>query len=120
MPIRTKVRISKRPSFADLSTDDGWAGHPNTKKADKSQAGVIEAHPGIIESTNIDPLNENSNKDDGWANVKSGGMVDSVPGMASSAINTASTMASGAAKAAYGTATGRKDMVEEGKRDLMG
>jgi hypothetical protein len=27
----------------------------------KAQAGVIEARPGIIETTNIDPLNEHSN-----------------------------------------------------------
>ncbi|KAJ3794452.1 hypothetical protein GGU11DRAFT_844535 [Lentinula aff. detonsa] len=32
-------------------------------------AGVVEGRPGIIESSNIDPLNENSNKDDGWANA---------------------------------------------------
>ena len=32
------------------------------KKAMYAEAGVIEARPGIIESTNIDPLNENSNK----------------------------------------------------------
>ncbi|KAJ4001355.1 hypothetical protein F5050DRAFT_1803251 [Lentinula boryana] len=32
-------------------------------------AGVVEGRPGIIESSNIDPLNDNSNKDDGWANA---------------------------------------------------
>ncbi|KAF8636463.1 hypothetical protein AX17_003279 [Amanita inopinata Kibby_2008] len=40
--------------------------HPDidreTKRMQKRTAGVIEARPGIIESTNIDPLNENSNK----------------------------------------------------------
>lgn len=45
-------------------SDDGWAGHKTNQsvKRDKSQAGVVEAFPGIIESTNIDPLNEDSNK----------------------------------------------------------
>ncbi|KAF8902087.1 hypothetical protein CPB84DRAFT_1776567 [Gymnopilus junonius] len=31
-------------------------GHRNAKHAMKEHYGVIESHPGIIESTNIDPL----------------------------------------------------------------
>ncbi|KAF9053607.1 hypothetical protein BDZ89DRAFT_1056191 [Hymenopellis radicata] len=38
-------------------------------RAYRETAGVIEGRPGIIESTNIDPLNEHSNDNDGWANV---------------------------------------------------
>ncbi|KJA20205.1 hypothetical protein HYPSUDRAFT_820263 [Hypholoma sublateritium FD-334 SS-4] len=50
--------------------DSMFRGGRDARRSMKEQAGVIEAYPGIIESTNIDPLNENSNKDDGWANVR--------------------------------------------------
>ena len=40
----------------------GFKGHEDAARALKPAAGVVEARPGIIESTNIDPLNENSNK----------------------------------------------------------
>jgi len=39
-----------------------FQGHKQAQRTLNSTAGVIEHHPGIIESTNIDPLNENSNK----------------------------------------------------------
>jgi len=42
-------------------SDDGSRNTRSTKR-DKSQAGVIEAFPGIIESTNIDPLHKDFDK----------------------------------------------------------
>ncbi|KZO96240.1 hypothetical protein CALVIDRAFT_464681, partial [Calocera viscosa TUFC12733] len=62
----------------DPTTSDVGAGaDPNidygkvANRGFKQTAGVVEGRPGIIESTNIDPLNEFSNKDDGWANATS-------------------------------------------------
>ncbi len=39
-----------------------FQGYKDAERTLKHSAGVIEGRPGIIESTNIDPLNENSNK----------------------------------------------------------
>ncbi|KAI0747653.1 hypothetical protein C8Q80DRAFT_688859 [Daedaleopsis nitida] len=88
-------------------------------------AGVVEGRPGIIESTNIDPLNENSNKDDGWANAQSGtgaGVTDRAGGLAQGAYNTATsvasgaaTMASSAAQTAYGYVAGDPKSRQAGK-----
>jgi len=104
------------PLNRDSNKEDGWAGHPNTTHPDGGQAGVIEAHPGIIESTNIAPLDKTSNKDGSWVNATSRGMMNTASSMAGAA----STMATGAVKATYGTATGRKDLAEEGKKEFMG
>ncbi|KAJ8078625.1 hypothetical protein AAF712_001389 [Marasmius tenuissimus] len=67
---------------------------------DKQQHGVVEARPGIIESSNIDPLNENSNKDDGWANATSTtnsgeSMTSKATNMASDTVNKAKEMLTG-------------------------
>ena len=40
----------------------GFDGHEQAARNFSQTAGVVEGRPGIIESTNIDPLNENSNK----------------------------------------------------------
>ncbi|KAJ3763478.1 hypothetical protein EV360DRAFT_91852 [Lentinula raphanica] len=60
----------------DPTTEDRGAGAGANFDGDRQAArnfsqtaGVVEGRPGIIESANIDPLNENSNKDDGWANA---------------------------------------------------
>ena len=39
-----------------------FTGHKEAARNFSQTAGVVEGRPGIIESTNIDPLNENSNK----------------------------------------------------------
>ena len=39
-----------------------FTGHKEAARNFSQAAGVVEGRPGIIESTNIDPLNENSNK----------------------------------------------------------
>lgn len=77
--------------------------------------GVIEHHPGIIESSNIDPLNENSNKDDGWANSTSG------PGGSRNVTEKKPTnFAAGAMKLAYGTLAGNEQKKEEGREAMHG
>ena len=60
--------------------------------------------------------------DGGWANAtgRTSGMVNTAMGMAGSALEITSNMVSGAGKAAYGTATGRRDMAEEGKKKMFG
>jgi len=80
----------------DPTTGERGAGAPSNftgdraaKKAMLAQAGVIESQPGIIETTNIDPLNQDSNKDDGWAghsNTKrpdksQAGVIEAHPGI---------------------------------------
>ncbi|KAL0579945.1 hypothetical protein V5O48_002029 [Marasmius crinis-equi] len=87
--------------------DIGEAIHYGTNKQalDKQQAGVVEARPGIIESANIDPLNENSNKDDGWANAKSTTTSSSSGG--ESLTSKATNMASDMANKAYETVVGK-------------
>ncbi|KAI8999021.1 hypothetical protein BD414DRAFT_476748 [Trametes punicea] len=88
---------------------EGFSGHLEAKRNFSKSAGVVEGRPGIIETTNIDPLNENSNKDDGWANAGSGtsgssGVGGSLGGVAQTAYNTASSVASGAASVASNVA----------------
>lgn len=96
-----------------------FGGDRDAKRAMKPSAGVVEARPGIIEDTHIDPLSETSNKDDGWANATT------TPGQsttttASSTLESAANVASGAAKMAYGTVTGNTAHVEEGKQAVYG
>ncbi|KAF5315772.1 hypothetical protein D9611_004647 [Ephemerocybe angulata] len=85
--------------------------------------GVIEHHPGIIESSNIDPLNENSNKgndlvyveNDGWANLTSG------PGGSRNVTEKKPTnFAAGVMKLAYGTLAGNEQKKEEGREAMHG
>ncbi|KAF8515877.1 hypothetical protein JB92DRAFT_44478 [Gautieria morchelliformis] len=95
----------------------------DAKRAMRGAAGVIEARPGIIEDTHIDPLSETSNEDDGWANVP--GNQDESKASAttqgdSSTLKSAKEMATGAAKAAYETATGKTSHVGEGKAATEG
>ncbi|KAH9484325.1 hypothetical protein JR316_0003806 [Psilocybe cubensis] len=69
-----------------------FEGHKNAKQNLRDAAGVVEARPGIIETTNIDPLNENSNKDDGWANATTKtantSHKDEEPGVVTKIVNT--------------------------------
>lgn len=121
----------------------GFKGHEDAARALKPAAGVVEARTGIIESTNIDPLNENSNKgrslisrgvlsvrsltsivDDGWANAteiqgrqtRSTGVLDT----ASDAVQQASTVATGAAKLAYGHLAGDEQAKAGGREAVYG
>lgn len=52
------------PTTDDMGAGAGsnFRGGEDAQRNFKQTAGVIEGRPGIIESTNIDPLNEDSNK----------------------------------------------------------
>ncbi|OJT07260.1 hypothetical protein TRAPUB_1889 [Trametes pubescens] len=83
---------------------ENFAGHKDAQRNFSKSAGVVEGRPGIIESTHIDPLSESSNKDDGWANARSGpgasGVGVDIGGVAQTAYDTATSAASGAASVA--------------------
>jgi hypothetical protein len=96
------------PTTSDRGAGAGpdFDGDQQATRNFKQTAGVAEGRPGIIESTNIDPLNENSNKDDGWANATK------QPGHATqtteSFVSTATTKVADIANKAYEVATGQK------------
>lgn len=52
------------PTSEDFGAGAGpnFQGHQQAARNFKETAGVVEGRPGIIETANIDPLNENSNK----------------------------------------------------------
>ncbi|KAI0308576.1 hypothetical protein OF83DRAFT_1073264 [Amylostereum chailletii] len=101
-----------------------FAGHQQASRNFKETAGVVEGRPGIIESTNIDPLNETSNTDDGWANVRSDPGSNTGSGgatsTASNLVSGAAGVASGVAKFAYGTAVGDEDSKRAGSDAVFG
>lgn len=126
-----------------------FTGHEQAQRTFKQTAGVVEGRPGIIESTNIDPLNENSNKgssmstvlftrgsmmltwssliyaDDGWANAtrEPGSTTASSTGIVNNAMDVASgaaTVAGGAARMAYGHAVGDEALKAAGKEQVYG
>jgi len=61
-PLATNFVDDPTKDEAGAGAGPDFAGHKDAKKAMRGAAGVVESHPGIIEDTNIDPLNENSNK----------------------------------------------------------
>jgi hypothetical protein len=99
----------------------------------RQTAGVIEGRPGIIETTNIDPLDHESGQgttarvqhhrpdvcsssqsaDDRWAHATATpqGSIGGMSGMLSSAAG----MAKGAAQKAYGAVTGDQAAKKAGK-----
>ncbi|KAH9857685.1 hypothetical protein C2E23DRAFT_719930 [Lenzites betulinus] len=106
---------------------DNFTGHKDAQRNFSKSAGVVEGRPGIIESTNIDPLNENSNKDDGWANARStgpgvsgvgatlGGAASTAYGAATSVASGAANVASNVAQSAYSFVAGDEKMRKSGK-----
>ncbi len=56
------TRSTGAGAATSAGADPKFRGGRDAHRSMKEKAGVIEAYPGIIESTNIDPLNENSNK----------------------------------------------------------
>jgi len=115
----------------DPTTDDRGAGaganfhgDANAAKMFSQTAGVVEGRPNIIESTHIDPLAEGSNKDDGWANATITSSTTtttngtSTTGTVSNLASNATMMATGAAKLAYGHATGDEAHKAEGREAL--
>lgn len=121
-----------------------FAGHEDAARNFRQTAGVVEGRPGIIESANIDPLNENSNKgelplprlhasdgaddscvDDGWANASStgtgiGATASTAASTAAGAAMSAANMAAGAARMAYGHAVGDEAAKQAGKEAVWG
>ncbi|KAF9005599.1 hypothetical protein BDQ17DRAFT_1424067 [Cyathus striatus] len=92
-----------------------FEGHNQAKRVFKESAGVVEGRPGIIESTNIDPLNKNSNKDDGWANTttRGSGPAGGEGGGVVGAIT-------GAAQFMYGQVMGDEEAKKAGKEAVYG
>jgi len=98
-----------------------FTGHKDAARNFRETAGVVEGRPGIIETSNIDPLNEDSNKDDGWANATStrstaAGALNTAAGMAQGA----ATTAGGAAQMAYGHLMGDEAAKQAGKESVYG
>ncbi|KAJ7156053.1 hypothetical protein C8R43DRAFT_883984 [Mycena crocata] len=97
-------------------------GDKQARRLFKQTAGVIEAEPGIIESTNVHPLRPDSNDvDDGWAHatVQPGSQnttTTNEPGIAAKAAN----VATGGAKMAYGYATGNEKVKQAGADAVYG
>ncbi|KZV70650.1 hypothetical protein PENSPDRAFT_664963 [Peniophora sp. CONT] len=118
------------PTTEDTGAGAGpnFEGHKQAQRNFAQTSGVVEGKPGIIESANIDPLNENSNKDDGWANATrepgaSSGVTGASSGVAESATGYASqaaSVATGAAKFAYGHATGNEEVKRQGSEAVWG
>ncbi|KAH9926138.1 uncharacterized protein B0H18DRAFT_1094758 [Fomitopsis serialis] len=120
----------------DPTSDDVGAGAGPDFSGDREAArnfsktsGVVEGRPGIIESANIDPLNENSNKEDGWANATNapsstgataGPTASSYASNATTAAASAASVAAGAAKLAYGHAAGDEATKQAGKEAVWG
>ncbi|THH27065.1 hypothetical protein EUX98_g7131 [Antrodiella citrinella] len=132
----TKSSQNSDPLAANFVTDPttdevgagagpNFAGGRDAARTFKQGAGVVEARPGIIESSHIDPLDENSSRDDSWANThpNSTGTGAGVGSTASGAMNTAASMtynAAGVAQMAYGTAVGDESHKKAGKETVWG
>jgi len=134
----TKASQNSDPLAANFVTDPtsdeagagagpGFAGGRDAARTLKQSAGVVEARPGIIESSHIDPLDENSTRDDSWANTHPHGTGPGVGSTAHGAFSTAASvassaagMAAGAARMAYGTAVGDESAKKAGKEAVWG
>ena len=108
------------PTTADMGAGAGpnFQGHKDAQRNFSSNSGVVEGRPGIIESTNIDPLNENSNKDDGWAKATSTPSNTTASSTAPGITERAWNVAGGVSNLAYGVATGDQSATEQGKEAL--
>jgi len=111
------------PTSDDLGAGAGpnFEGGQQAKRTLNDTAGVV-GQTGIIESTNIDPLNENSNKDDGFANMttdtrsKADANLEQGRGVGQRAYETAS----GAAQMAYGHVVGDESAKKAGQEAMYG
>ncbi|KAF7984041.1 hypothetical protein HWV62_17565 [Athelia sp. TMB] len=110
----------------DPTSDDRGAGAgPDFQGGAQAQRGLnatagVVGHDRTIESTNIDPLNENSNKDDGFANVTGTGKADAHMEQARGMGQRAYEAASGAANLAYGHVVGDEAAKQAGQEALYG
>ncbi|KAJ6547483.1 hypothetical protein B0H19DRAFT_1075325 [Mycena capillaripes] len=118
-PMETNFVTDPTTSERGAGAGPNFEGDKNAKRLFKQTAGVIEAEPGIIESTNVHPLRPDSNDDDGWAHatVKPGSQNTSEPaGITAQAAN----IATGGAKMAYGYATGNEEVKRAGTEAVYG
>jgi len=123
-PLATNFVTDPTTDVVGAGAGPNFEGHRQAQRTLKETAGVVEGRPGIIESTNIDPLNENSNKDDGWANATrepgtgqtSGGVLSG----ASNVISGAANVATGAGNYAYGQVSGDEGAKAAGKEAVFG
>jgi len=89
----------------------------------KQTSAVKEGSSGIIETTHIAPLSENSNKDDDFANATQTPGSGKRQGLGQKAYDTAnstSEMAGGAARTAHGAVTGDQATKQAGKDSIYG
>jgi len=103
----------------------GFQGHIQAAKNFKNTAGVIEGRPGVIESTHIEPLKEDTALRDQWedAGVSSTERGPSNSGMIKVATdlgNATSNMLTGAVKMAYGSVAGNEEAFKAGKEAVYG
>ncbi|CUA76758.1 hypothetical protein RSOLAG22IIIB_02230 [Rhizoctonia solani] len=102
----------KRDNFVTNPTSDeagagagpGFQGGKDAEQALKHAAGVVEAHPGILEGAKIAPLSDEEPEF----------------GAPSTQTSTAASTLSGGAKIAYGTVTGNQTTLEQGKQEYYG
>ncbi|KIP07975.1 hypothetical protein PHLGIDRAFT_70222 [Phlebiopsis gigantea 11061_1 CR5-6] len=133
----TESSVNSDPMQSNFVTDpttdsfgagvgSNFTGHLEAQRNFRDTAGVVEGRPGIIESTNIDPLNENSNNDDGWANARptdagvGSTVASTAASTAGSAAMSAAGVAAGAARMAYGHAVGDEAAKQAGKEAVWG
>lgn len=90
----------------------------NAQRGRIGRAPIAERPSGILESTNIDPLNENSNKDDGWANVKGGPEGGHTDAKVQEGQQT--SFAAGVLKLAMGKISGNEQKETEGREAVHG
>ncbi|KAG9121159.1 hypothetical protein FRC07_002996 [Ceratobasidium sp. 392] len=95
------------PTSAEAGAGAGptFQGGQDAERALKSGAGVVEARPGLIESTTIPPLSQ----DEPGFNAPTNSTATSTGGVGSTL--------SGGAKIAYGTVTGDQATLEQGKKE---
>ncbi|KAJ7273633.1 hypothetical protein B0H12DRAFT_1199983 [Mycena haematopus] len=119
-PMDTNFVTDPTTSERGAGAGPNFEGDQNAKRLFKETAGVIEAEPGIIESTNVHPLRPDSNDEDGWAHatVKPGSQNTSEPGPGVTA--QAANIAAGSAKMAYGYATGNEEVKRAGTEQVYG
>jgi len=112
------------PTSQDKGAGAGanFQGGSQAARSLKQTSAVKEGSSGIIETTHIDPLRENS-KDDDFAKATQtpgSGNRQGLGQKAYDAANTASEMAGGTAKTAYGTVTGDQAAKQAGKDSIYG
>ncbi|KAF8295665.1 hypothetical protein DL93DRAFT_2068381 [Clavulina sp. PMI_390] len=116
-----ETNFIKNPMSEEMGAGAGpdFNGGRDAKKSMRAEAGVVEGAPGIIESSTIDPLDPNRNIDEEYA--KKPMTFNSTPSNTTAGyVSTATDMASGASKMAYGHATGDQATLEQGRQEWSG